>query len=242
MKQFVVIGLGYFGRNVLDELLELGTEVLVIDRDRELLDRYHDRRLSAYVVETLSEEGLRRILPGAVDGVVIDMGERVESSILATSYCRKLGIAQIIVKAEDEEHAEILELVGATRIVFPNREAAKRVTPLMLSSALLNYLPVSGKLAIAEIALPDSYVGRTVLEVGLRKNHGLNLISVKNGEEDYDRFVPEYAFRPGDVALVSGTDAQLEAFAASAGRRTGKTGNPPREAGDLGKLFGFSRR
>ncbi|MBP7096169.1 MAG: TrkA family potassium uptake protein [Spirochaetia bacterium] len=242
MKQFLVIGLGYFGRNVLDELLELGAEVLVIDRDRELLDRYQGRRISAYAIESLSEASLRRILPGPVDGVVIDMGERVESSILATSYCRKLGIAQIVVKAEDGEHAEILELVGATRIVFPNREAAKRVTPLMLSSALLNYLPVSGKLAIAEIAVPDSFVGRNVLEVGLRKNHGLNLISVKNGDEDYGPFVPEYAFRTGDVALVSGTDAQLEAFAASAGRGNGRAGRRARAELRFGKLFGLGRR
>jgi trk system potassium uptake protein TrkA len=212
----------------------------VIDRSREAIDAYGDRSVSAVVMEVLSEAGLRRVLPAAIDGVVIDMGEKVEASILATSYCRKIGVSPIIVKAETEEHAEILELVGATKVVFPNREAAKRVTPLMLSSALLNYLPVSGKLVIAELAVPDRFVGQSLLEVNLRKKHGLNLISVKNGEEEYGLFSPEYVFRNGDVALVSGTDEMLESFSQVAGREG--SGKLLRSVGDLGKLFGIGRK
>ena len=237
MKQFVIIGLGYFGRNVLDELLELDAEVLVVDRNREIIDQYKDRRVSAFVIDALNEVNLRHILPTTVDGVVIDMGEKVETSILTTSYCRKLGIPQIIVKAETREHAEILELVGATRIVFPNREAAKRITPLLVSSVLLNYLPVSGKLIIAEVAVPERFFGLSLIEVNLRKKYGLNLISVKNGDaEEYGLFSPEYVFRPGDVALVSGTDELLETFCA-----TGVKGKGRRSLPYLGKLIGLGK-
>ncbi|GAB1482328.1 hypothetical protein MASR2M78_11430 [Treponema sp.] len=124
-----------------------------------------------------------------------------------------MGITKIIVKAETEAHAEILDLVGATKIVFPNREAAKRITPLMISSSLLNYLPVSGSLVIAEIEIPESILGKTLLESNLRKQYAINLISVKNGvDEEYGLFTPEYIFRPGDIALVSGTNSALDAF------------------------------
>lgn len=240
MKQFVIIGLGYFGRNVLDELLELGADVLVVDRNREIIDQYKDRRVNAFVIDTLNEVNLRHILPTTVDGVVIDMGEKVETSILTTSYCRKLGIPQIIVKAETREHAEILELVGATRIVFPNREAAKRITPLLVSSVLLNYLPVSGKLIIAEVAVPERFFGLSLLEVNLRKKYGLNLISVKNGDvEEYGLFSPQYVFRPGDVALISGTDELLEAFCAVDGKGRNRLATP--RLGNLGKLFGLGK-
>jgi len=241
MKQFAIIGLSYFGKNVLDELLELGTEVLVIDKDREVIDQYRDRAISAFVIDALNEASLRQILPKDLDGVVIDMGEKIEASILATSYCRKIGIAQIIVKAETEEHAEILELVGATRIVFPNREAAKRITPLLASSVLLNYLPVSGKLVIAEISVPERFFGFSLLDVNLRKKFGLNLISVKNGDsEEYGLFSPEYVFRPGDVALVSGTDDLLEAFCASTDKDRAKQRAP--KFSNLGKLFGIGKK
>ncbi len=237
MKQFAIMGLSYFGRNVLDELLELGAEVLVIDRDRELIDQLPDKRVTAYVIDVLNEASLRHILPSDVDGVVIDMGAKIEASILATSYCRKIGISQIIVKAETQEHAEILELVGATRVVFPNREAAKRITPLMASSALLNYLPVSGKLVIAEINVPERFYGQSVVAVDLRKKFGLNLISVKNGDaEEYGLFSPDYVFRPGDVALVSGTDELLEEFCETATKDERRVRKE--RFGGLGKLFG----
>jgi trk system potassium uptake protein TrkA len=238
MKQFAIIGLSYFGKNVLEELLDLEVDVLIIDKDREIIDSYRDSPVTAVVLDVLNEESLRHALPSTVDAVVIDLGGKIEASILATSYCRKLGIRTIIVKAETEGHAEILEMVGATKIVFPNREAAKRIAPLMLSSVLLNYLPVSGKLVIAEIEMPEAFVGLSLVETDLRKKYGLNLISVKNGdEEEYGLSTPEYRFRTGDIALVSGTEETLEAFAGRAAKEREKEGG----LRNLGKLFGIGK-
>lgn len=239
MKQFAIIGLSYFGKNVLDELLELDVEVLIIDKDREVIEAYKDRPISAIIMDVLNEESLRRALPSTIDGVVIDLGEKIEASILATSYCRKIGIEQIVVKAVTEGHAEILELVGATKIVFPNREAAKRITPLLLSSTLLNYLPVSGKLVIAELEMPDLFVGQSLIDVNLRKKYGLNLISVKNGEHDeYGLITPDYCFRSGDIVLVSGTDESMESLTGKNDRVKARNGKAGRGLSNLAKLFG----
>jgi len=219
MKRIAIIGLSYFGKNVLDELVDLDAEILLIDKDREVIDQYKDAPIDAVALDVLNEESLRRVLPPGTDAVVIDLGEKIEASILATSYCGKLGIRNIVVKAETEAHAEILDLVGATKIVFPNREAAKRVVPALLSSAVVNYLPVSGSLVIAEVEVPPRFFGKSLLEANLRKDYGLNLISVKNGpEEDYGLFTPEYRFRDGDIALLSGTEDSLEAFAGEAAK------------------------
>lgn len=234
MKQFAILGLSWFGKDVLDELLEFGADVMIVDKDRQVIDAYRDQPVTAIVMDIVNEENLRRALPQGLDGVVIDMGDKIEASILATSYCRKIGIPRIYVKAVTEGHAEILELVGATKIVFPNREAAKRITPLLVSSGLLNYLPVSGNLVIAELVVPERFFGRSLLEANLRKNNGINLISVRNGDEEYGLFSPEYRFRPGDIALVSGLDESIEAFANGHG--------PARRPGalmrDIGRLFG----
>ncbi len=233
--QFAILGLSWFGKHVLDELLEFEADVLIVDKDREVIDAYRDHPVNAVVMDVMNEETLGRVLPKNLDGVVIDMGENVESSILATSYCRKLGVPRIFVKAVTEGHAEILQLVGATKIVFPNREAAKRVTPLLVSSRLLNWLPVSGNLVIAELEVPERLFGISLIEANLRKDFGLNLISVKNGDdEEYGLFTPEYRFRPGDVALVSGLDESIEAFARRhPDKRTGS-----KTARGLGRLFG----
>lgn len=216
MKQFAILGLSYFGKDVLEELMELGADIMIIDKDRTVIDAYKDYPVSAVVMDIMNEESLARILPKGLDGVVIDMGEKIEASILATSYCRKLGIPRIFVKAVTEGHADILDMVGATKIIFPHREAAKRITPLLVSSGLLNYLPVSGKLVIAEIIVPEKLVGLSLLEANLRRTFSINLISVKNGEnEEYGLFTPEYRFRAGDIALVSGMDESIEIFAES---------------------------
>ena len=216
MKQYAILGLSYFGKDVLEELLELDTDIMIIDKDRAVIDAYKDYPVSAVVMDIMDQESLHRILPKNLDGVVIDMGEKIEASILATSYCRKLGIPRIFVKAVTEGHAEILDMVGATKIIFPHREAAKRITPLLVSSGLLNYLPVSGKLVIAEILVPERFFGMSLIEANLRQSYGLNLISVKNGEdEEYGLFTPEYRFVSGDIALVSGMDKSVELFADS---------------------------
>lgn len=219
----------------------MDAEVLIIDKDRAVIDEYRDSPVNAVALDAVNEESLRRILPKTVDAVVIDLGGNIEASILVTSYCRKMEIAQIIVKAETEGHAEILDLVGATKIVFPNKEAAKRITPLMVSSALLNYLPVSGSLVIAEMAIPGGLVGKTLSEADLRRKHELNLISVKNGaQEEYGFVSPDYAFRNGDIGLFSGTEKAFDAFAGSEARlpEKGLRGG----IRNLSRLFGLRKK
>jgi trk system potassium uptake protein TrkA len=118
----------------------------------------------------------------------------------------------IIVKAETEAHAEILELVGATKIIFPNKEAAKRVTPLLLSDVLLNYFPISESISIVEIELPKYMIGRTVLDSELRSKYNLNLIAVRQPDTKFQQFTIDYRFKVGDIALLSGEDKSLDAF------------------------------
>ncbi|MDR1469450.1 MAG: TrkA family potassium uptake protein [Spirochaetaceae bacterium] len=215
MKQVAIFGLSHFGRSVLEELARLNVEVFIMDKDRARVDQYKDAASGSVVIDVLNVENLRKVLPESIDAVVIDMGDSIEASILAASYCAKLHIKTIIVKAETESHGEILELVGATQVVFPNKEAAKRVSPLLLSSVLLNYLPVSGKLVLAELAIPDSMIGKTIMQVELRKKYGLNLISVRAPDAEFGEFKPSYVFQKDDVGLFSGTDEALGAFTGS---------------------------
>ncbi|AEJ20936.1 potassium channel family protein [Gracilinema caldarium] len=212
MKQVAILGLSYFGQAVLDELLEMDVDILLIDKDREVLDRYRDTVSAAIGMDVINQEALEKTLPKHIDAVIIDMGKNIEASILAASYCKKLEIGTIIAKAETDAHGEILGIVGATKVVFPNREAAKRIVPQIVSNLVLNYLPVGGNLVIAEIEIPDSFIGKTVLELDLRKKFGLNLISVRSSETEYTLFTPEYRFQEKDIALVSGTEFDVDQF------------------------------
>ena len=130
---------------MLEELLEYDVEIMILDRDSNAIDAYKDLVSAAYVVDIIREETILELIPDSVDAVIIDLGKHLEASILVTNYLKKHGVQRIVAKAETDQHGEILDIVGATDIVFPNREAAKRITLPLLTSSLFNFVPIRRK-------------------------------------------------------------------------------------------------
>lgn len=237
MKQFAIIGLGKFGRCMIDELTEAGCELLVIDRDRDAIDAYKDRVAACYVADAISEEVVTRLVPAGLDAAILDLGGSIEAAILATKYLKKLGIARIVAKVESDQHAEILELVGATDIIRANREAARRVAPLLLSSMLFSYLPIGKDFVIAEIRVPEEYVGKSLVEANLRQLHRLNVVALRLPDaSEFTFFAPDYRLQAEDVMLVAAKEKDLESFVRVG--TPGKAGIP----GVFSRLFSRIRR
>jgi len=129
MKQFAIIGLSKFGQRMLEELVGTGCEIILIDKDRQRVDQYKDQAAAVYVADALNEDVLEKLVPKGIDAAIVDPGDLTEVSILVTHYLKKMGIREIIAKADSDEQEEILKLVGATRVVRPNTEAARRIAP-----------------------------------------------------------------------------------------------------------------
>lgn len=213
MKQYAVIGASSFGKQILEELILLDCEVILIDKDPEIVEYYKNEVTAAYIANVFNEETVTKLIPADIDAVVVDLGDKVEASILVTQYLGKLGVPNIIVKAETDQHGEILSLIGADHVVFPNIEAAKRLTPLLVSELLFNYLPISGGLVLAEIGVPENLAGHTLLEFDVRQQHGINVAALRRGgQEDYQFFNPEYRFQESDVLLVIGREDDVLQF------------------------------
>ena len=213
MKQFAVIGLGAFGQRVVEELSALGVELLVVDKDRDLVEQHKMQASVTYCMDVLNKETIRKVIPESIDAVIVDLGNRMEASILVTSYLKKHGIREIIVKGESDEHAEILRMVGATRVVFPDREAAKRIVPLLVSDSLFSFLPIGESLVIAEVHVPPDLIGKTMLEADVRKVHGVNIVAMKKTQnEEYSFASPQYRFQPTDVLLITGGKDRVALF------------------------------
>ena len=212
MKQFAIIGVSRFGYRVLEELSQLDCEILVIDKDRELIESLKDKVTYSYIADVINEQTIRKLIPPTIDAAIIDLGDRTEASILVTNYLKKIGVSKIVVKAETDEHGEILELVGATHVMFPNREAAKRITPILAFTQLFNYLPISNGLVIAEVKVPSRHVGMTLIEADFRRTYKFNVIAMrKEGDDDlgYQFFTPDYRLQANDVLLVAGNEEDL---------------------------------
>ncbi len=214
MKQIAIIGLDVFGKRILEELADTGCELLIIDKDSAVIDQYRDKVAASYIADAINEEVINRLVPNTIDAAIVDLGDKREVSILVTNYLKKLGIKRIIAKAESDQHAEILDLVGATDIILPEREAARRIAPLLMSSVLFSYLPISQDFAIAEVKAPEKYNGKTLIEANLRQKHGLNVIALRKGEEGhYTYFLPDYRLQEGDLLLVAGNEENIGEFA-----------------------------
>jgi trk system potassium uptake protein len=222
MKQFAIIGLGSFGLRMLEELLEYTSEIIIIDKDRDVVDKYKDKAKAAYITDAINETALRKIIPPEIDAVIVDLGGKIEVSIMTTNYLKKMGIREILVKAQTDEHGEVLEMVGATRVVFPDHEAAVRITPMLASSVMFNFMPISRNFALAEVRTTEACIGKSLRDSNLRERFGLNVVAIRHRGEDEFGFIsdPSYVFTADDALLVAGSEESIHSFSQEGEKRT----------------------
>lgn len=182
-KTYVVIGLGKFGMAVASRLCALGNEVLAIDTNAELVQRAEPYVTCAAVGDARDEEVLASLGAGGCDCAVVAIGEDLATSVIVTLNLKELGLKQILCKATDEIQKKALEKVGADRVVVPEREMGLKLAQTLTSSSVFDYIELSSDYGIAEVKVPGVWVGKTLREVNVRVNYGINIIAVRTGEE-----------------------------------------------------------
>lgn len=221
MKHFAFIGLGSFANSMLERIAEISDQIIAVDENEDRIEHVKELVSAAYTMNLLDEEAFERIFNEPTDVAIVDVESNGPELLLVTYRLKKLGVPEIIVKSNSQEYEEILRLVGATRIVNSDKEAALRVTPLVLSSALTNFMPISGELVLAEVIAPEFVVGKTVIEVDMRRTYHINVVALKPAAERSDHEASEgifhdldakYRFNTGDVLLVTGNEDDVFAF------------------------------
>lgn len=213
MRQYAFVGLGSLAMGMLETISHVTDQIIVIDKDPDLIDRVKDLVKTAFVMDVMDEEALGRIIPEAVDVAVVDFSSDLETALLVTYRLKKLGVKEIIVKSETDESSEILKVVGATRVVNSDREAAARITPLILSTTLYNFIPIGGDLVMAEVHMPESFVGKTLVEADLRRKFGVNVVAVRSENTNaYRNIDRDYRFAASDLLLVAGSEGDVFSF------------------------------
>jgi trk system potassium uptake protein len=214
MVTIAVIGMGSFGCRVVDELEQADADVIILDKDRDIVEKYKGKVRDAYITDAINDETLRRILPEDIDAVIVDLGSQLETSILVTNHLHKMGIKQIVVKAHSNEHGEILKLVGATDVIYPDLDAALHITPILVSPLLFNYIQISEKFALAEVSVRSDLAEKTLAESKLRQKYELNLVAVRNSPAEEYAFVssPSFILKADMLLLVAGTTDALHAY------------------------------
>ena len=214
-KQFGVIGLGRFGSAMAMTLTELGHDVIGVDGDETRVQQLADVITHALQIDATDEKALRAAGIQDVDVAVVSIGENIESSLLVVMQLRDLGIGTIVAKAVTPLHGRILEKLGVSRVIFPEREMAIRIAHSLVLPNVIDYIELSRDFSIVEVPAPAAFVGRTLKQLELRPRLGLTLIAIKRRSDDSGAVVTNIApaadetIRPGDILALLGDNEKL---------------------------------
>jgi trk system potassium uptake protein TrkA len=211
VKRVVVVGLGIFGFNIAKDLYENGMEVIAIDKNKETIQKIKDFSTKAILADATDKALLEIIGIQEDDVVIISFGEDLAASTLITLHLKELKIKTIIVKAPNEDHKRILEKVGATEVIIPEKEMARKVARGLISPNVLDYIPLSQDFTICEIAPPPSFLGKTIGEVQLRKKHHIDVIASRDVLTDQVQMIPsaDFVIKDSDILVVIGTEQDI---------------------------------
>jgi trk system potassium uptake protein TrkA len=217
MGRYAVVGLGKFGSTVVRSLFARGHEVVAIDRDRARVQEVRDSATQAIEADATEQETLRALGIRDADAVVVSLGERMDASILVTLYLRELGVKNVVVKAVSEDHEKVLHLIGATDIVHPERDTARRVARGLGVRSIVEYLPLAADSSLVELHVPPGFVGKTLEELDIRRRHQVLVVAIKRGEGLVIATGGAERLQAGDVLVLVGRDKDLDEVGRLAG-------------------------
>ncbi len=209
--KFAVIGLGSFGVNVAKTLYEKGNEVLAVDADKEKIEQVKTFVSHAVHMDAADKENLQALGIQEMDVVIVSLGPEMEPSILTVLYLHEIGVKRIIAKALTEDHARILDAVGATEVIYPEKDMAVKTALKLSSPNVLEYLPLISGFGIQEIAAPEKFIGKTLKQLDLRNKYGIHVIAVKELVPEKTILIPQanFVIKDSDILIIIGEEKKL---------------------------------
>ncbi len=214
MKQSVlVIGLGRFGSSAARELMALGHEVLALDKDEAAVNDIAADVTHAVQADATDADALQALGAADFTHAIVAISSDAEPSIFATMALRTLGVQNVIAKAGTSLHGAILERVGATRVVYPEREMGARVAHAFSASHVIDYLDVAPGFGIVRFSPPDSWVGRPLRDIDLQGRLNLTPIALRRDAKATVNPRGDETIAKGDELVLIGADRELDRLA-----------------------------
>ncbi len=208
MGEYIVIGMGRFGRSLATELQLLGNEVVGVDLDRQTVQELSGEVRDVIEADATSEAMMRDLGVANVDAAVVGIGAP-EDSIMITLILKKLGVPYVIAKAGSDMHGEILRLVGADRVVFPEKEMATRLAHGIGVPEIVDYLSITRDMGISKLNVPQHLLGLSYSEAELERRFDVRLIAIIRRDRVLFGASVGEKFQAEDVLLLSGKDSAL---------------------------------
>ncbi len=210
-KSFAVIGLGQFGRAVVDELLDNGMDVIAIDNDPEAISKVSKYLPTAFVADSTDENAMKELGIKDVDAVIIAYGDNKNASILTTVILREFGIEQIIVRVDDDYYVPIMKKLGATDVITPQKAAGQALANRLGNEDYKDFYRLDSKYSVISIVINPGFVPVTLRELNSKEVYGVNIVLIMRNNRS---FVPggNDSLLPDDTIFVVGTTKEIKNF------------------------------
>lgn len=217
MKTIAVIGISSFGYYMCRYLSAQGVQVLALDNRESRVDSVKDFVYKAIICDATRRSTLEELELDQLDAVIVSLGEHIDTSVLVTLYLKQIGVKQIITKASSEDHQQILEHIGATRVVFPERDMANTLAHQLSSRNLLQYVQLDAEYSVIELPPPTAWLGKSIAELQIRRNWEVQILLIHNSQGTGATVSPDgdYTLHAQDQLVVIGREHALDRLKAA---------------------------
>ena len=204
MKSILVIGMGRFGRHLAKKMLDLGNDVMIVDKDSEIFEQLAEKFTDSYIGDCTNEGVIRSLGVKHFDLCFVTIGEDFQSSLVITSLLKRFDAKCVIAKANQNIQAELLLKIGADEVVHPEREIAEKLAVRYNARNIFDYIQLTSEYSIYEIPVLQSWIGKTIMEVDVRRKYRVNIIAVKKENSLNPLPGADYIFKPDEHIVVIG--------------------------------------
>ncbi len=209
MRSMLVIGIGRFGKHLAMKLAELGNEVLIIDKDEETINKIAPFVTSAQIGDCMEEEVMRSLGVRNFDVCFVCISENFQSSLEITSMLKEMGAKFVVSKADRDIHAKFLLKVGADEIIYPERDMARRAAMRYSAKNAYDYIELAPDYALMEMQIPQSWEGKTIIDLDVRNKFGVNIIGIKRTSKVEPITDARHVFEEAEHILVAGSKRDI---------------------------------
>lgn len=212
MKSVLLIGMGMFGQTLGDKLIHMGVEVMIVDRNEDVINSLAPKYTGALIANCMNVDNLQALDIPSFDACVVAIGDDFQSSLEITSILKDLGAKYVVSKASTDIQRKFLFRIGADEVIYPNRDIAEKLAVKLNSERVFDYFELDAENSIFEIAVPNGWVGKTLVDANPRGKHGLNILTIKKGNKVMPAPTPSTVFEAGDHMVVFGKTEQILTF------------------------------
>ena len=210
-KSFAVIGIGQLGRSVVEELIDLGMDVVAIDKDEAAIKKVSNILPTSYVADSSDEQALRELGIKDVEYAIVAFGSNQEASVLTTVLLKDMGVSHVIVRVDDDSYVPIMKKLGATEVITPQKAAGAALANRLGNDDYKDFYKLDDKYSVVSIIVNPGFVPKQLKDMNSKNLYGVNIVLIRRKNSS---FVPggNDSILPDDMIYVVGTNKEVKAF------------------------------